>query len=308
MENTTDTLQIKITEARNLLSKESREAIDNVNWKLTILGMDKKYNPEQLENLETETELLLCGILNPEDYPKELENRMRISKEETTLLINEMDRLIFKKIQEELEKGIASREKVLTENKPLVFDPMFLSMPKNVQEAIASSNWKEKLYNIAEKYKLPIPQMGVLEEITIKVMKDEIHPDKYESELASKITIVKEDISNLVNDVNEDILKNIRELLKTHWNEEDKKEEIPIPPYAKTETKVETLKAEETAKSISPIQETTSFPPQNIIEEKLKSATVSDHTVSDYSTPSIKSENNSNPSIKPHDPYREPME
>lgn len=178
MENTTDTLQTKITEARNLLSKESREAIDNVNWKLTILGMNKKYNPDQLENLETETELLLCGILNPEDYPRELENRMNITKEEVNLIVSEMDRLIFKKIQEELEKRI------------------------------------------------------------------------------------------------------------------NNKEEIPLPPYAKIEEKVETPKEVESPKPAEIIIENV---PTNIIEEKLKSATASDHTVSDYSTP------------KTHDPYREPI-
>lgn len=107
-----DLLEIKISEARSALSKESREAIDNVNWKLTIQEMNKRYSPEQLENLETETELLLCGILNPEDYPKELETRMRITKEESELIINEMDRLVFKKIQEELEKRINNKEEI----------------------------------------------------------------------------------------------------------------------------------------------------------------------------------------------------
>ena len=112
MEKTTDELQIIINEARAQLSKESREAIDSVDWKLTILGMNKKYNPDQLENLKTETELLLSGILNPQDYPIELENQMKIPKDEVISLINEMDKMIFKKIQEQLIKILAKKESV----------------------------------------------------------------------------------------------------------------------------------------------------------------------------------------------------
>jgi len=279
MENTTDTLQTKITEARNLLSKESREAIDNVNWKLTILGMDKKYNSEQLENLETETELLLCGILNPEDYPVELQNRMQITKGEVGLLINEMDKLVFKKIQEDLEKRLTGKDKTITPTvtaKSLDFDPRFMSMPKEMEEAVAKSNWKEKLYEIAPKYKLNIEQMGILEEMTVKVISNEIHPDKYEEELASKITIAKEDISNLVKDVNEEILKKIREEENSSKEQivSDMDEEVPVPPYAKVKEKIVEI-------------------PKNIIEDKLQGATVSTRTVSDHTTPKIS------------DPYRE---
>jgi hypothetical protein len=311
MENTTDTLQIKISEARNLLPKESREAIDNVNWKLIIWEMNKKYNPNQLESLETETELLLCGILNPKNYPKELENRMHITKEEVNLLISEMDRLIFKKIQENMEGILTKKEKTIPD-KPLIFDLQFANMPQNVQEAIAHSSWKEKLYSIANKYKLSIEQMGILEGITIKVMTNEIPPYEYENKLISRLTISKEDISKLVNEVNDQILKAIRELLKENWSigeqeEKQQEDEIPLPPYTKIEMKTETPKVEEVPKSYKPTEEITLLPPKNIIEEKLKNATVSDHTTSDYLIPK-EDKNTGDPTPKPYDPYREPVQ
>lgn len=300
-------LQQKIAEYFEKLPREAQDVFSSMGWMETLKNIATKYNlnEDQIELLGTETTLVLLSIVHIEEYQKNIKTGLGLPEEILKEINTEIDNNILKTIKGQLVETFESN--VLT----LKLDPIFSTLPKNVQEAIASSNWKEKLYNIAEKYKLPIPQMDVLEEITIKVMKDEIHPDKYESELASKITIAKEDISNLVNDVNEDILKNIRELLKTHWNEEEKKEEIPIPPYAKTETKVEILKVEETPKPVLPIIETTPLPPQNIIEEKLKSATVSDHTISDYSSPKISSpspeasENNSNPSPKSFDPYRE---
>ena len=105
-----DELQILIDEAKKNLSRESKEAIDNSNWKLTILEIGKKYSPVQVETLEMETELLLAGILNPGEYENELGDRMGISRGEVSILITEMDKLIFKKIEGELIKTLRKQE------------------------------------------------------------------------------------------------------------------------------------------------------------------------------------------------------
>jgi hypothetical protein len=47
---------------------------------------------------------VLCGLLNPRDYPKELENRMGISKIQTNELVNEMNKQVFSVIKGELIK------------------------------------------------------------------------------------------------------------------------------------------------------------------------------------------------------------
>src|SRR3989339_1363045 len=180
MENNKDLLQIEIEKARSLLSQKSREAIDVSNWKAVIrLEMIGKYSELQLNDLEIETELLLCGLINPDNYPKELETRMRLSKDTVKILINEMDKLVFKKIQKELERKLENDIPKPYPNKQSPPDPYFKDMPKNVQEAIALSDWKSKLYTIAEKYKLNVEQMGVFEEMTTKVILNTIRPDKY---------------------------------------------------------------------------------------------------------------------------------
>jgi len=266
-----------------------------VNEQILEIGKTHKLNDEQLGIFQMETFLLMLGLTYPDEYQEELKDRLNtddetlnnITKGIYTIISNEkIEKLkeIYRGTEEENIKETIIIPTITP--KPLDFDPRFMSMLKDVQEAIALSNWKEKLYEIAPKYKLNIEQMGILEEITVKVISNEIYPDKYEEELASKITISKEDISNLVKDVNEEILKTIRELLKEHWDENGSKEyvvsskdngikeEVPIPPYAKIE-----IKAVET--------------PKNIIEEKLKNPTVSERIVSDHSTPKIS------------DPYRE---
>lgn len=335
MNNTKDELQVKIDNARALLPQESREAIDNVNWKSTIHQMDKKYNQEQLEDLEIETELLLCGLLNPNNYPKELATRMHITEEQAKSLSNEMDNLVFKKIQDELKK-IIERNKVTIQTQEQSFtpDPHFSGLPQNVQEAISKSGWREKLYNLAKKYQLSIEQSGVLEETTVGVMKNTIHPDHYESELASKLTnISKENISSLVGEINESILKVIRNTMMERKVVTDREvyigsgEKLPIPPYNKTGNtpvstpqpeKTDTIKLESDQAPIKdmhfPTKDTEASKPitskfelpkvsENMIEGKLKNATTSDHTISDYSASKI----NNNPiASTPNDQQNQP--
>lgn len=109
-----DLLQIKIEKAKENLPAETLNAINAVDWKAVILSLREKkgYSFEQLGNLETETELLLCGLITPAQYPKELQSRMSISKAETDNLVNEMNILVFKKIKEELIKNTERRNMV----------------------------------------------------------------------------------------------------------------------------------------------------------------------------------------------------
>lgn len=118
MDDTIDLLQIKIEKARAQLSNDTLSAIDAVNWKAVILAMreTRGYSFEQLGNLEIETELVLCGLLDPKNYPKEIENRMKISQTAANELVEEMNKLVFAKIREELIK-ITERKK--GEEKPV---------------------------------------------------------------------------------------------------------------------------------------------------------------------------------------------
>ena len=116
-DDTVDLLQIKINRAKENLPIDTLNAIAAVDWKAAILSLREKkgYSFEQLGNLEVETELVLCGLLNPADYPKEVQKRMGISRAETDELVNEMNILVFKKIKEELIKN-TERKKVFEKN------------------------------------------------------------------------------------------------------------------------------------------------------------------------------------------------
>lgn len=118
MNNTVDLLQIKIERAREQLPTDTLNAIAGVDWKTAIMRIREKkgYNFEQLGALEIETELLLCGLISPNEYPKEIQNRMNISKAEADELVNEMNMMVFKKIREELVKN-TERKRIFEQKK-----------------------------------------------------------------------------------------------------------------------------------------------------------------------------------------------
>ncbi len=122
MEDTIDLLKIKIEKAKDSLSPETRAAIDSVSWRQVIYDMRnrRKFNISQLEDIELETELVLSGLTNPEQYPSELQARLKISKNEIDSLVQEMNELVFKPIRSELIKRIHRSDilsKKITPNK-----------------------------------------------------------------------------------------------------------------------------------------------------------------------------------------------
>ena len=107
-----DALQVKIDKARLDLPEDARAAIDAVDWRGAIMQIRNKegYDFVQLGELETETELLLCGLANPEDYPRQIEKGMGISHEAAQKLVSEMNEKVFKKIKEEMIKVAEGRK------------------------------------------------------------------------------------------------------------------------------------------------------------------------------------------------------
>lgn len=284
-------LKQKIAEYFAKLPKEAQTAFSSMVWMETLKGIITKYNlnPKEAETLGTETTLALLGIISLEEYQDNLEKELVVEEEIKEKIIIEIDDTILKPIKIQLVNAFESNIEALsdeTKNKPLFFDQRFIGMPQNVQDAIARSNWKEILFGIATKYKLTVEQIGVLEEITAKVMTNVIHPDNYEKEVTNKITIQKEEIPLLVSDVNQEILLKIRGLLKENWDiikKDEKKEEdeIPLPPYSKIKINI--------PEPIKPIVVPNIVPP---VIEKIEAPT--------NSLPKI-----INPSSNGQDPYRE---
>jgi hypothetical protein len=325
-------LQQKIALYYSKLPENLQQFFAGMNWINTLQEISVKNNlsEEQIKTLSTETTLILLCIVSIEDYVKMVESELKLSKEQADTILAEINEKIFKDIGYEIEETFTKNINSLAEEKyggDKKLDERFASLPKEVQIAINESDYQATLYSIASKYKLSIEQMGTLEEVTTKVMLNIIHPDQYENELISKIKIPREDISSLVKDINEQILKTIRELLKSSWDKNSNVDTdiVPIPPYKKTINqenvlntnkeivpKTEILKTLEQTrapekivfeapkpkegvveilKAVTPIEVRTQNKPamvvHNIFEEKLKAPTISHSSVSDHSVSQI---------------------
>lgn len=174
MQTPIDLLQIKIEKAKAALPTETVNAIAAVDWKAVILTLRAKkgYTFEQLGDLELETELLLCGLLSPESYPKELENRMKISRAQANELVNEMNDLVFKKIREELIKN-TERKKIFASKTTPSLRPELEPSPLAGGEDKASPDKGRlegfKTKNAGQKPDLTIPELNAGK-------KEEAHP------------------------------------------------------------------------------------------------------------------------------------
>ena len=110
-----DPLQIKIEKAKMNLSAETLEAIDAVDWRQALLDIKAKYgfSIEQLEALEVETELMMCGLLDPSEYEKEVRERMHVIPQESKDVVNEMNERVFKKIREAFMKILEKQKTIV---------------------------------------------------------------------------------------------------------------------------------------------------------------------------------------------------
>jgi len=169
MDDVIDLLRIKIEKAKRELPLETVNAIDAIDWKMAILELREKkgYTFEQIGDLELETELLLCGLTNIEKYPKELENRMKISKSAAIELVNEMNNLVFKKIREELIKN-SERKKAFAKIKEnekennAIFNSAGIEIVPEEQKPAGLEKITEDRTNILEKIENPEPVHPIL--------------------------------------------------------------------------------------------------------------------------------------------------
>ena len=237
------TLQNKIAEYFVKLPPDAQSAFSSMQWMESLKIIATKYNlsEPQIEVLGTETTLALLGIVHPDQYEQMLVQDLGLPKNTIDQMILEIDGGIMVKMRSKLESTYQANANALVEAKYgdiKSLDKKFEKLPEEVKQAIGESNYQQKLYDIGNKYKLTLDQIGKLEEVTTKVMLGLTHPETYSGELAIALGIQVDKINEIVNDVNEQVLKNIREILKSHWNtnaESINEMKVPLPPYAKIE-------------------------------------------------------------------------
>lgn len=209
----------------------------------------------------------------------------------------------------------------------------FSNLQPEIQNIILDENYDIKLLEIGKKFNLSKEQTENLEFNTTLVLLGNTHPDEYKNEIMADLIIDEALADQIVNDVNQTILRNVSDTIKQNFIDDNLAEKelekfissttkettndkiittnnipIPLPPYKdeKVENKVE-IPTPPTVNSVGDnhLEEEEhrilSDSGIDIIGSKLANPTVSAPKTSDYSLPKV----NSQKEASRIDPYRE---
>jgi hypothetical protein len=102
----------------------------------------------------------------------------------------------------------------------------FESLPEDLKWAIMGANVDDKVIEIGQKNGLNVEQMGQLSLETHMVMFGFVHPDKFEDSIAKSLGLPRDKIKAIVNDVNERILKELRDQILAMYRKPEEKKEV----------------------------------------------------------------------------------
>jgi hypothetical protein len=165
-------------------------------------------------------------------------------------------------------------ENIDVQNNQLILE-RFRELPKIVQEAIVNSGWENKIRIIAQKNNLVIGDASILESNTFLVMLGIISPKNYLSTLKDELKLPDEILDSIVNSVEDEIFKDIKEKLVEIGNDSKEDPEFISVEKEKKDT----------------IMEKKLFSPREIVKEN--------------TTIVINDDQNTNQPKQ--DPYREPL-
>lgn len=203
----------------------------SMSWLETLKRISSKYNlsEAQIQTLGTETTLVLLGVISFAEYKANLKGEIILpSGESLDEMLAEINSLILNNFREELDSAFNTNNATTPTQQNIDgnLDERFNKLPKNIQDAITKSKYQETLYAISQENKLNIEQTGILEVTTVEVMLGTINPEKFEESLRGRLQISPETIPKLVKDINEKILKKIRENMMAIGNQS----QTPTPP------------------------------------------------------------------------------
>lgn len=228
-----DTETKKIIEKQaEYLPEEIGKLFDDPEFLEKIINIGKKYNltNEQSDIFQTETILVLLGLVHIDEYSENLNKNLKINQPEIDSIVLAINKEIFSDIKPQLEElyqktdaGEQATPSTPGENKNTdgagdELDERFTGLSDGIKQIIVQSGYYTKLYGIAEKNKLTVPQMGTLEEITTGVITDAIHPEEFEKRLIKNLGLPEGAVRGIANDINEQILRPIREKMEETYN------------------------------------------------------------------------------------------
>ncbi len=227
--------------------KKLPEAIRNLfldeKLKEKIAGIGKRngLTMEQLKLLETETYLVMIGLVHTEEYKDALKEQLGVEDEKLSNIVSDINKEILDEVKEILADVYEAEDELeeLPSNEDIeeTLDQRFDKLPEEVKKAVVESGYHDKLYAIGEKNNLNVIQMGKLEETATNVVIGNIHPDKFEEKLKEKLGTSGELTKNIAGEINTRILAPIREKMEVAY-EKTKAPSYEIKPEIKAPSQI----------------------------------------------------------------------
>ena len=299
----------------------------NLDSRIKELCDQNGLNEDTTKNINFLVNLKIVKLIDENELRGEIKNFManNISAgEKITSSVKEiLDILDNEVIRKKELTEILSQEIVVPEE-----DFRFINLPQSVQDAISLSDWQGSLLEIAKENKLNIEQSGILEDITIKTMRNEISHSDYPSKISSGLGLDNERTSKIVSSVAGKIFDKIRTLMREQEDSDYTETGIPLPPYKKDTSEEEISGAVNIATPIPPYKKVieeievqkkdlsdSDLLVNDILSDKTMTSNVGGIQSLDFSipktedkNPTIKAQGNIVSETEPkinHDPYRE---
>ena len=136
----------------------------------------------------------------------------------------------------------------------------FVTLPKDVQDAILSPTLRNALDTLQTRNSLTIEQAGAVENETLFIMLGLEHPRDYLKNLSRETSLPPEKARQIATDVNEQIFKPIRESLKKIHNITDNRQ--PTSPVSSIQYPVSSIKPPPPTTSSATGESTAGFYPR----------------------------------------------
>lgn len=95
-----------------------------------------------------------------------------------------------------------------------IIEKQMEKLPGEVKQLFAGEELKNKITNIGTKNRLSIEELGTLQLEIYLVLLGLIHPDNFPITLSENLKIEKTKLDQIINEVNEQVFRDIREKLK----------------------------------------------------------------------------------------------
>ena len=245
----TDKLKKIIEEEIGKLPARHQKAIGSLDWAGLTESIAARYDllPDEINDLQVEVLLVLTGLSDPEIFASTIEDELGLTAEEAQKIGGEITEKILIPINDLLAQSSAEVSRMEE-------TPTSVSGPS----VILAEEYSSSLEGIGRKNGLNIEEMGEMEKVVTGVIKGEIKAENMNASLARALpSLSEEKISSLSAEINDQILRKIREKMKAESSLsssslEDKAvlnkagieilEEgmtpAPTPPAPKAETKV----------------------------------------------------------------------